>query len=319
MTRRALFALLLLLVLAACFVTSISGPTVVPAGATVTYDIAFETDSSGANGTAYVFFDVPADWTFVSATYDANVNGANVSGTPATNVSTSGTACVAMPLKPGYQRLGFSQTFPTVTSNDSGVLHVTLTVGGAANPYRLEATGAGSFGGPQQQCNATRTLDVTVLDELSPPLVAKTFSPASIAAGDTSRLTVTFSNENAQPISGVHFSDSYPSGLRNATPANLANTCGGTASSTPGSVSLAGATIPPNGSCTVSIDVTAPADGSYTNNLPPGAVTSNAGSNAPAEATLTVGASSVTVPTASEWALLLMAAGLVAVAMKMMR
>jgi large repetitive protein len=327
-TKRAFLALLLVLIVTACFVTGISGPTAVSTGDTVTYDIAFETDSSGANGTAYVFFDVPAGWTFNNATYDANVNGANVSGSPTTGVSSSGSPCVVLPLEAGYQRLGFSQTFPTVTASDSGVLHVTLTVGGAAGGYTLEATGAGTFGGPQQQCNATRTLDITVSDEpppLTPPSVSKSFSPASIVAGGTSRLTITLSNANAEAITGVAFTDTYPAGLTTDTPDNITTTCGGTASSTASSVSLTGGTIPANGSCTVAIDVTAAADGSYVNSIPAGAVTSsNAGSNTAASntATLSVGAAppaSAAVPTASEWALMLMAAALVVVAMKMMR
>jgi uncharacterized repeat protein (TIGR01451 family) len=324
--RRAVPLLIVLLVLAACFVTGITGPTSVTVGQNVTYDIAFETDSSGTNGTAYVFFDVPAGWTFTGATYDATVNGAAVSDTPNTGVSSSGSPCVVLPLEAGYQRLGFSETFPVVTASDSGVLHVSFTVGGPAGGYTLEATGAGSFGGPSQQCNATRTLDVTVGEGtvLTPPTVAKAFAPASIAPGGTSRLTVTLSNANAQPITGVAFTDTYPAGLVNATPSNIATTCGGTASSTANSLSLSGGTIPANGSCTVAIDVTAATPGNYPNSIPSGAVTSdNAGSNTAGSttATLTVGAAQgeADVPTASEWALIVMAMALALVGWKMMR
>jgi uncharacterized repeat protein (TIGR01451 family) len=326
-TKRALLALLLVLIAAACFVTGISGPAVVNIGQTVTYDIAFETDSSGANGTAYVFFDVPADWTFVSATYDANVNGANVSGTPTTGVSSSGSPCVVLPLEAGYQRLGFSQTFPTVTANDSGVLHVTMNVGLAAGSYTLEATGAGSFGGPTQQCNATRSLNVTVNPEGPapvPPRPQKSFSPSTIAPGGTSRLTFGIVNQNNQPITGVAFTDTYPAGLVNATPPNISSTCGGTPSSTANTLSLTGGTVPASSTCTVSIDVTAAAAGNYVNTVPTGTISSSShGTNTQtATATLSVGAAppaSAAVPTASEWALLLMAAALVVVAMKMMR
>ena len=325
-TNRALLALLLVLIVTACFVTGISGPTVVNIGQTVTYDIAFETDSSGANGTAYVFFDVPADWTFVSATYDANVNGANVAGTPTSGVSSSGSPCVVLPLEAGYQRLGFSQTFPTVTANDSGVLHVTLNAGATAGGYTLEATGAGTFGGPQQQCNATRTLDVTVNPEGPAPVAPrpqKSFSPSTIAPGGTSRLTFGIVNQNNQPITNVAFTDTSPAGHVNATPPNIASTCGGTPSSTANTLSLTGGTVPALSTCTVSIDVTAAAEGSYVNTVPVGAISSSSHgvSQATATATLNVGAAaaSAAVPTASEWALMLMAAGLVVVAMKMMR
>ena len=164
-TKRSLSVLLLLLIATACFVTAVTGPTTVTIGQSVTYDIPFETDSSGSNGTAYVFFDVPSGWTLTAATYDATVNGSATSGNATTGVAQSGTPCIAVPGPPaGYQRLGFSATFPTVTASDSGTLHVTLTVGGPTGGYTLSAFGGGSFGGPTQQCNSHQpdTLDVTV-------------------------------------------------------------------------------------------------------------------------------------------------------------
>jgi len=324
-TRRSLSALLFVLLATACFVTGISGPTTVNPGQTVTYDIPFETDSSGANGTAYVWLDVPSAWTFNSATYDATVNGANASGTPTTGVSQSGTPCVALSgPSAGYQRLGFSATFATVTANDSGVLHVSLTVNGASGPYQLAATGGGSFGGPSAQCNGTETLDVVVANGIPPtaPIVEKFFTPSSIAPGGTSRLTIRLQNDNVAPNTDVSFTDTYPAGLLNATTPNVANTCGGTPSSTANTVSLTGGTIPSNGVCTVSIDVTAAAEGTYVNDIPLGAVSSSVA--LPNEATtgtlnVSAAAASATVPTMSEWALLWMVALLALVALKMMR
>jgi uncharacterized repeat protein (TIGR01451 family) len=313
------------LLAAACFVTGISGPTNVDPGQTVTYDIPFETNSSGTNGTAYVWFDVPSDWTFNNATYDATVNGSNVSGSPATGVGTSGSPCVALPgPAAGYQRLGFSATFPTVTASDSGVLHVTLTVGGASGPYTLAATGGGSFGGPQSQCNSTETLDVEVSSPApTAPVVEKFFTPATIAPGGTSRLTIRLQNDNAAPITDVAFTDSYPAGLVNSATPNLTTTCVGSAGSAPSSVSLSDATIPANGNCTVSIDVTAAAEGVYVNDIPAGAVTSSVGlPNESTTGTLNVTAAAVaspTVPTMGEWGLMLLAIGLGVIAIKMLR
>jgi uncharacterized repeat protein (TIGR01451 family) len=54
---------------------------------------------------------------------------------------------------------------------------------------------------------------------------------------------------------------------------------------------LTGGSIPANGSCTITVPVTAPASGSFINSLPAGALKTNNGSNAgPAVATLTVNA-----------------------------
>jgi uncharacterized repeat protein (TIGR01451 family) len=327
-TRRTLSALLLLLLAAACFVTGLTGPTTVTVGQSATYDIPFETDSSGTNGTAYVFVDVPTGWTLTNATYNATVNGSATSGSATTGVAQSGTPCVAVAAPPaGYQRLGFSATFPIVTAADSGTLHVTFTIGGPTGSYTLSAFGGGSFGGPTQQCNSnqTATLGVTVnpVAALAAPSVSKAFAPSTVAAGATSRLTITLSNSNSTAIAGAAFTDTYPSGLVNATPTNIATTCGGTASSTTNSVSLTGGTIPGNGSCTVGIDVTAASANSYSNTIASGGVTTtNAGSNTQATTAVLTVTGPVTqaaaVPTLSEWALMVMAAMLALLALKKM-
>lgn len=322
-TKRSLFVLVLLLILVGCFVTGLTGPTTVTVGQSATYDIPFETDSSGTNGTAYVFVDVPTGWTLTGATYNATVNGSATSGNATTGVVQSGTPCIAVPAPAaGYQRHGFSATFPTVTGSDSGTLHVTFTVSGPAGGYTLRAFGGGSFGGPTQQCNSqqTETLDVTVnAPAPTPPSVAKSFTPGSITAGGTSRLTVTLTNANAAAITNVAFTDTYPAGLVTATTPNLATTCGGTPSSTANSVSLANGTIPANSSCTVAIDVTAATDGVYVNDIPAGAVTSSTGSNtASTTATLNVGPAQAAegIPTLGEWAMMLMVAALALAALK---
>jgi uncharacterized repeat protein (TIGR01451 family) len=285
--------LALLLFAAACFVTGISGPTVVSLGGTATYDIAFETDSANTNGTAYVFLDVPIGWTVTAATYDATVNGSATSGNATTGVFYSGTACAIAPgPAEGYQRVGFSATFPTVTAADSGVLHVTFSIAGEAGTYTLTAFGGGYFGGPAQQCNAQnpQTLGVTVTESAVPFTVAKDFADPVILPGATTRLTVRLVNTTTVAITGVSFTDAFPSGLSAAAAANLVSTCSGVAGSTATSVSLTGGTIPASGSCTVAVNVTAATPGTFLNEIAAGAVsTANAGPNvAAATATLEV-------------------------------
>ena len=75
------------------------------------------------------------------------------------------------------------------------------------------------------------------------------------------------------------------------TSKRVSTTCGGTVTAKTGDwkVSLAGGSIPANGSCAVKVDVTAKYKGSYYNKLYEGALRTNNGSNAtPAVATLTV-------------------------------
>ena len=56
--------------------------------------------------------------------------------------------------------------------------------------------------------------------------MAKSFSPASIGTNNTSVLTITLTNANATPITGVAFTDTYPAGLVNAASAAGSTTCG---------------------------------------------------------------------------------------------
>jgi hypothetical protein len=97
-----------------------------------------------------------------------------------------------------------------------------------------------------------------------------------------------------------------------ATP-NISTTCGGVGAPVAvaggSTVTLpAGRAIPANGSCTVTVEVTAAVGGSYINTLTAGALMTSNGSNAaPAVATLTVVPSvAASIPTLSEWALILL-------------
>ena len=127
------------------------------------------------------------------------------------------------------------------------------------------------------------------------PTIAKSFSPTSINAGAVSTLTVTLNNANATvaTLTGS-LTDNLPAGVVIAAAPNAATTCGGAGAlvAVAGSSSVtlpAGRSIPVNGNCTLTVDVTAAAAGSYVNTIPAGAlVTSNGNNAAPASATLTV-------------------------------
>lgn len=122
------------------------------------------------------------------------------------------------------------------------------------------------------------------------PTVAKSFTPATIAANATSTLTITLTNGNTSNITGATFTDTYPANLKNAGTPAVSTTCaGGTATAVAGggSLTLSGGTIPASGSCTVTVTVTSATAGSYLNST--GAVTStNALVGTAATATLTV-------------------------------
>ncbi len=114
---------------------------------------------------------------------------------------------------------------------------------------------------------------------VAPPTISKTFGAASITVGNNTTLSFLIQNPNtATALTGVGFTDTLPSGLVVSTPNALNGTCGGgaiTATAGSGSVSLTGATLAANASCTFSVSVTATAVGTQNNTTGP--VTSTEG------------------------------------------
>lgn len=132
---------------------------------------------------------------------------------------------------------------------------------------------------------------------MGPPTIAKAFTPNAIIVNETSLLTVTLTNPNGTlPITGVAFTDTYPTGLVNTATPNASTSCPGatlTAAANGNSLAMSGATIPAGGSCSVIVQVTsatAKVSPPYTNTIAAGGLTTtNAGTNAAAvSATLTV-------------------------------
>ena len=137
------------------------------------------------------------------------------------------------------------------------------------------------------------TVDVTNAAPM-PPTVTKAFAPTTVSASSPSTLTITLGNANnvAATLSSP-LTDAFPTGLVIAPTPNAATTCGGALTAVAGADSVVldnvGASIPPAGICTISVDVAAAAGGSYANDIPAGALQTSAGSNgAPADATLQV-------------------------------
>lgn len=129
------------------------------------------------------------------------------------------------------------------------------------------------------------------------PVFTKAFTPTSIQIGEVSRLTFIVDN-TASPVSatGLSFADTFPTGLKVATPANVLNSCSGlaVAINDSGSVTLTGGSVAANSTCTLSVDTTSLADGEYVNTT--GNLASSSGNSGTATATLVVDSSSNPVP-----------------------
>jgi hypothetical protein len=148
--------------------------------------------------------------------------------------------------------------------------------------------------GPGATSN-TASLTVTAA---AAPTISKSFGAASIALGGSTTLSFVIANSNTGSLTGVGFTDTLPAGLVVSNSNALSNSCGGTATATPGSssISLSGATAQP-GNCNLSVSVTGTSAGVKNNTTGP--ITSDAtGPAAPsntASITVNQGSSSTSV------------------------
>jgi len=122
-----------------------------------------------------------------------------------------------------------------------------------------------------------------------PPGFTKVFSPTAVAVNGVS--TLTFDIDNGSSVlaaTGLAFTDILPAGVEVAATPNATTTCGRTVTATPGagSLSLTGGSVAAGDSCTVSVDVTGTAEGSFVNAT--GDLTSSLGSSGTATDTLDV-------------------------------
>ena len=133
---------------------------------------------------------------------------------------------------------------------------------------------------------ASATLTVT---EAEPPLsVSMSFSPSTIDQGEVSRLTYMLDNGASVAAADVALSDRLPADVVLAPELNADNGCGGFLSATPGGVrvSYSRGSLAAGATCTIAVDVTSAAAGSYPNDTE--SATSSLGTSTVAEATLTV-------------------------------
>ncbi|MHB8837198.1 MAG: IPTL-CTERM sorting domain-containing protein [Candidatus Methylomirabilia bacterium] len=148
------------------------------------------------------------------------------------------------------------------------------------------------------------------------PTISKTFTPTTIGVGLVSRLTITLGNPTAAAADlSAAFTDTLLGGLVIAPTPDAVTTCtgsgavvavaGGATISLPDTRLIPAAVGLTPGSCTVSVNVTAP-EGSFPNTLGVNSLQTNNGNNAaPASATLTVGRD---VPTLPGWAIIMFTA-----------
>lgn len=155
----------------------------------------------------------------------------------------------------------------------------------------------GNRAGNDHAFDNIRVLDVT-------PQLDKSFSPVDVPLNGTSTLTFTVTNTSElAEKNGWSFTDELPAGLTLASPAAAATTCPSgevTALDGGASIAVAGDLSDGMASCTVTVNVTSPTTGAYTNGPDNVAVT---GLNPPGKATVTFEGSLALVKSVAEKAI----------------
>jgi uncharacterized repeat protein (TIGR01451 family) len=184
----------------------------------------------------------------------------------------------------------------SIPANGSCTVTATVTTSGAGNYINSLAAGALVTGNGINAAPAIATLTVIAPGSVAPTL-SKAFSLTTINAGGTSTLTITLSNPSTSSADTLSepLIDTLPGGMVVSGIASASASCGvkkPTVKTISGVTTVtlpAGASIPANGSCTVTVPVTVSGGGSYINSLAAGALQTNNGPNTfPVIATLTV-------------------------------
>ncbi|WP_417915701.1 beta strand repeat-containing protein, partial [Candidatus Electronema sp. JM] len=159
-------------------------------------------------------------------------------------------------------------TEPVIKSTWARSSPHTAAVTGETTYFRISAMGANSIGAKLNFDD----IRITGCIIPTPPAIEKNFLSNPIPVNGVSTLTFTLSNSNPVALNGVNFTDALPNGLKVAATPTATTTCGGTPTWTPAADdtsltfgSPTGATIPANGSCTVSVNVTGTAARAYQN------------------------------------------------------
>jgi serine protease len=226
---------------------------------------------------------IPAGFTSGSATFDASGSAAACNAT--ISWSTSGAVHIVS-----------GGTSSAVNVMVSGAGSLTLVVKDAAGNtdtavVNLTANGATSTA-PSAAGSAASACIAPMTVTPAAPTIGSAFSPASVAVNAPAMLVLTFTNTNGFALTQSAVTLALPAGLTLGSP-SPASTCSGaglTLTSATGSVTLADANIPANGSCNISLSLKNTAPGTYVASVAAnGLMTGPAGGNtAPTSATLTV-------------------------------
>ena len=180
--------------------------------------------------------------------------------------------------------LVYADTSPTPTcggtleAHTNGLILTNATLGGGAScSFAVNVTGTtiglkhnitSHVSSAQTEDGEGATADLLVT---TPPTLTKSFAAETVPLNGTVRMALDVANANSVAVTGLAVTDSLPSGLLVANPANAATTCGGSLTAAPGTslVQLTGGTVAANGVCTIGVDVIPSSTGIITNTTGP--------------------------------------------------
>ncbi len=209
--------------------------------------------------------------------------GMSIANPPGTNVGTCGGSIIATP---GNTSFSFSGGSLAASASCSLTLNVTMNVeANLTNNIAIGAVTTTNGATNTQAASATLT-------NLPGASLSKVFGPNPILAGtgNSSTLTFTIQNTGNVDLSHLGFSDTFPAGMAATTFA--ASQCGGTVSWDGGTnkLTLADGALAGLTTCTIAVEVTAPAPKNYQNCVPANSLTDAEGATNQTDAcdTLTV-------------------------------
>ena len=186
----------------------------------------------------------------------------------------------------------------TVMSNGTaGTLMLTVTdsAGHHDNTASVSftAAGAATVNAPSSAGTAATACPAPLTVTPVAPTVSEAFSPTSVGENTASTLTITFKNANGFALTQSAFTEAAPANLSIQTSPAPTTTCSGasgTLTSSASAVTMAGANIPANGSCTMTLTVMSATAGTYANPIAANALATGpaGGSSGTASASLTV-------------------------------
>jgi len=178
---------------------------------------------------------------------------------------------------PGADSISFSGGSLAASTSCTLTIRVTMVVNGNLTNV-LEAGAVTTLSGATNPDPSEASLT-----NLPGASISKAFSPNPVRAGSVSLLTFTIQNTGSVLLSGMGFEDNLPGdlpvGLEIAGSPGPLNQCGGSLTAVAGTqhIKLVDGTLAANASCTVTVAVTGNINGSYTNTIQTGNLTSNEG------------------------------------------